>query len=133
MTQLSSQFVYKRVNLEAKWYFGLFIVNPLRFKQTGNPRDVISVWKGNPFAVILCGFSKAVLETHGQQVWKGITGPEQSPNFSDYWLWVEPVSGAQLQEGLRYDFQIAQCAQFTCSGGNFSYGVNITVVVYQPA
>ena len=70
--------------------------------QTGNPRDVLSVGKGDPFAKILGGISNAVLQTYGKTVWKGITGPEDSPNFTDYLLWVEPGFRGQLQVGLCY-------------------------------
>ena len=93
--------------------------------QTGNPRDILSVGQGDPFAAILSGISNIVLQTYGQQVWKGITGPEQSPNFPDYWLWVEPGFSEQLQAGLRYNFIIAKCTPFICGGGDFSYGVSI--------
>lgn len=100
--------------------------------QTGNPRDIISVDQRNPFAEILSGVSDAVLQTYGQHVWKGITGPEQSPNFSDYWLWVEPGFNGVLQMGQRYNFQITQCTPFPCGGGVFSHGVSIKASVIQP-
>ena len=54
--------------------------------QTGNPRDVLSVGQGDPFAAILGEISSAVLQTYGETVWKGITGPEDSRNFTDHWL-----------------------------------------------
>ena len=104
----------------------------LTMPQTGNPRDVLSVGPGDPLAVILGGISNAVLQTYDQQVWKGITGPEQNPNFSDYWLWVEPVSGGQLEMGRRYNFQITQCTPFPCGGDVFSHGVSIKASVIQP-
>ena len=101
--------------------------------QTGNPRDIISVGRGDPFAAILSGVSDAVLQTYGQHVWKGITGPEQSPNFSDYWLWVETGFNEELKMGQRYTFQISQCAAFSCGGGVFSHGVNIRASGIKPA
>lgn len=101
--------------------------------QTGNLRDILSITQGDPFARILSGISSVVLETHGQQVWKGITGPEQSPNFTDYWLWVEPGFSEQLEMGRRYNFQIAQCTPFACGGGDFSYGVSIKASFISPA
>ena len=106
--------------------------------QTGNPRDILLVRQGDPFAVILSGVSKAVLNlTYGQQVWKGITGPEDSPNYTDYWLWVEPDINGVLQEGLPYNFKITQCTPFPCGRddcrGGFSYGVSIKAsVIFMP-
>ena len=100
--------------------------------QTGNPRDIISVGRGDPSASILSGVSAAVLQTHGQHVWKGITGPEQSPNFSDYWLWVEPRFHGVLAMGQRYNFQITQCTPLALDSGVFSHAVNIKVSVIQP-
>ena len=100
--------------------------------QTGNPRDIISVGRVDPSASILSGVSAAVLGAYGQQVWKGITGPEQSPNFSDYWLWVEPRFHGVLQMGLPYTFQITECTPFPCGGGVFSHGVSIKASVIQP-
>ena len=101
--------------------------------QTGNPRDIISVGQGDPLAATLSGLSAAVLRTYGQQVWKGITGPEQSPNYSDHWLWVEPGFNEVLEMGKRYTFHIAQCTPFPCASGVFSHGVSIKVSVIQPA
>lgn len=95
--------------------------------QTGNPRDVLSMGQGDPFAAILGGISKAVLKTYGETVWKGITGPEDSRNFTDYWLWVEPGFSEELHEGVSYKFKIARCKPFPCGGGDFSYGVSIKV------
>lgn len=95
--------------------------------QTGNPRDVLSIGQGGPFAAILRGISKAVLQTYGETVWKDITGPEDSINFTDYWLWVEPDFSDELQEGLSYNFKIARCKPFICGGGDFTYGVSIKV------
>ena len=106
-------------------YQGEFIM-----PQTGNPRDVLLVRQGDPFTAILSGVSKAVLAlTYGQQVWKGITGPEDSPSYTDYWLWVEPGFKGVLQEGLPYNFKITQCTPFQCAFGSFSYGVSINASV----
>ena len=95
--------------------------------QTGNPRDVLSIGKRDSLAEILGGISNAVLQAHGKTVWKGITGPEDSRNFTDYWLWVEPDFIDELQKGLSYNFKIARCTPFTCGGGDFSHGVSIKV------
>ena len=101
--------------------------------QTENPRDILSVGQGDTFSAILSGVCNAVLLTYGQQVWKGITGPEQSPNYTDYWLWVEPGFDGVLEMGQRYTFQITHCAPFTCGGGDFLHGVSIKVSLIQPA
>ena len=95
--------------------------------QTENLRDVLSIGRGDPFAAILGGISKSVLKAYGKTVWKGITGPEDSNNFTDYWLWAEPDLSEVLSEGLSYNFKIARCTPFTCDGGDFSYGVSIKV------
>lgn len=93
--------------------------------QTGNPRDVLSVGKEDPFAEKLGGISKAVLKTNGDTVWKGITGPEDSQRYTNHWLWAEPIE--QLQKGLYYEFKIVRCTPFTCGGGDFKHGVSIKV------
>ena len=109
-------------------YKGEFIM-----PQTENPRDVLLVRQGGPFAAILSGVSKAVLAlTYGQQVWKGITGPEDSPSYTDYWLWVEPCFKGVLKEGLPYNFKITQCTPFPCGFGSFSHGVSIKASVIMP-
>ena len=102
--------------------------------QTGNPRDVLLVKQGDPFAAILSGVSKTVLAlTSGQQVWKRLTGPEDSPSYTDYWLWVEPGFNGVLKEGLPYNFKITQCTPFPCGCGSFSYGVSIKAsVIFTP-
>ena len=73
--------------------------------QTGNPREVWSIGQGDPFAAILGGISKSVLKAYGKTVWKGITGPEDSNNFTDYWLWVEPGFSEELPERRSYNFK----------------------------
>ena len=95
--------------------------------QTENLRDRLSIGQRDPFAAILSGISKAVLKTYGKTVWKGITGPEDSSNYTDYLLWVEPDFSEVLSKGLSYNFIIARCTPFTCGGGDFSYGVSIKV------
>ena len=96
--------------------------------QTENQRDVLMIGKGNvSFQAILSGISSSVLNKYGKTIWKGITGPEDSVGYTDYWLWVEPYFGGQLQVGLLYDFGIAKYKLFTCGGGTFSYGVSIEV------
>jgi len=89
--------------------------------QTGNERDILVIKRQNPFAATLKEISKAVLNKYGALVWKGITGPEDSARYTDYWLWVEP--GA-LEMGSTYEFNIKKCSVFECSG-EFSYGISI--------
>lgn len=58
-------------------------------------------------------------------MWKGVTGPEDSLLYTDYWLWIEPVVGGILLENNFYNFNIEGCTPFYCEGGSFSYGVSI--------
>ena len=100
---------------------------------TGNLRDIISVSVAQgDFATILSGVSHAVRvlqSTSGKLIWKGITGPDQSPYYTDYWLWVEPDFHGVLEMSNPYNFQITQCTPFVCGGGVFSHGVNIKASV----
>lgn len=105
-------------------YRGVFEEMP----QTGNPRDIFVIPKGNPLASILQGISQAVAQTYGNQIWKGITGPED--NYADYWLWVEPGLSQVLPVGSSCNFKIEQCAPFKGTTGTlFTYGVSIKVSV----
>jgi len=55
--------------------------------QTGNLRDVLVIGLGNStFHAKLSGISSAVLKKYGTTVWKGITGPEDSLRYTNYWL-----------------------------------------------
>ena len=98
--------------------------------QTGNERLVFSVDASHgPLYTKFSGINSAVLSTeNGQNVWKGITGPEDSGQYTNYWLWFDPTSCSSketLMEGSSYYFTIAQCTPFQCDGGTFSHGVNI--------
>ena len=75
----------------------------------------------------LAGISSDVRQEYGDTVWKGITGPEDSRRYTEYWLWVEPVFSSVLPIGTDYNFRIDRCEPFQCSGGTFSYGVSIKV------
>lgn len=116
----------KYQELEGKTFKGEY-GGEFTMPQTGNPRDVLSVEQGDPLAEILGGISNAVLHTYGETVWKGITGPEDSPRYTNHWLWVEPGFSGQLEVGLSYDFKIVRCIPFTCGGGDFKHGVGIKV------
>ena len=70
-------------------------------------------------------FKLYVINTYGSTVWKGVTGPEDSLLYTDYWLWIEPVVGGILLENNFYNFNIEGCTPFYCEGGSFSYGVSI--------
>ena len=104
--------------------------------QTGNPRDIISIQQGTPFAEILQGISQAVIVVHGEKKWKGITGPAVDNPFTDYWLWVEPVLSQVLPAGSSCKFRTEKCTPFQVSltaGSQFAYGVSIKVSpVIQP-
>ena len=91
--------------------------------QTGNDRYKI---ESNSIAGTLKSISSSVINTYGKTlVWKGITGPEDSEKYTDYWLWVEPDVGGMLFEDDSYDFKIERCTPFHCESGSFSYGVSI--------
>ena len=102
--------------------------------EMGNPRDIISIQKGHPFAVILQGVSQAVIQAYGEQIWKGMTGPAEGNPFTDYWLWVEPSLSQVLAAGSSCKFIIQQCTPFPGTAGlQFAYGVSIKVSpVVQP-
>lgn len=95
----------------------------------GTPRDVLVLEANNPFAATLKEISAAVRNKYGARVWKGITGPEDSPGYTDYWLWVESSPALQVR-GITYNFKIERCAVFPgSSDGGFSYGVSTKVAV----
>lgn len=97
--------------------------------QTGNERDVLLVKESNPFARTLHEISKAVKEAYGRKIWKGITGPEDSANFTDYQLWVETCFYGELEVGSCRNFRVVRCTPFQGNGVKFSYGVSIEVSV----
>ena len=66
---------------------------------------------------------------NGKRVWTGITGPEISPRFTDYWMWVEPLCVEELEEGSSYNFQVEKCTVFEGTLGIYSHGVSIKVVL----
>ena len=98
--------------------------------QTGNDRDRLEIAAGTPFAATLHQISKAVLTKYGAMVWKGVTGPEDSIRYTEYWLWVEPGFGGNLLEGSTYEFSIVKADVFQCVTGEFSYGVSLKAVVH---
>ena len=98
--------------------------------QTGTPRDVLSITQGDHlyFAKTLSEISNAVLsEPYGRQVWKAITGPEDTPGQTDYKLWVEPgLTGVIPQHSIRH-FKVEECSVEI--GIQFSHIVRIRVSV----
>ena len=95
--------------------------------QTQNPRDVLSVQPGTPFAVVLQGISQAVPQAYRNRIWKGITGPDDG--YAEYWLWVEPcLSGVLALQSTR-SFKIEECTPFPGNGVPFLYGISIKVSV----
>ena len=90
--------------------------------QTGNDRWII---ESNSIAGTLKSISSSVINTYGNTVWKGITGPEDSEKYTDYWLWVERNVGRMPLENCPYNFEIEGCTPFPCDSGSFSYGVSI--------
>ena len=100
-----------------------------KMPQTDNERSILVVNPQNPFAAELHRISSDVLaRNNGQRFWKGITGPEDSPNYVNYWLWVEPGISVSLEEGYSmYNFKISGCTPFPCAAGSFTHGVSIQV------
>jgi len=89
----------------------------------GTMRDVLEIDQGNPFASTLAEISSTVHQKYGTKVWKGITGPEDSEYFKDYWLWAEKLRPA-LEEGNSYVCKIVEYTVFEGSG-EFLCGISI--------
>ena len=106
---------------------------------TGNPRDIISVTVGDAMGDILAGIWEAIYQRYGLSVWKGITGPKDSPVYSRYWLWVVHTPG-RIPDML-YNFRVKKIKPFELNNPlpnvPFRYGVDIyldiplTTAVYQ--
>ena len=95
--------------------------------QTGNDRYKI---ESNSISDTLKSISNSVINNYGKTlVWKGITGPEDSLLYTDYWLWVEPDVGQIPSEDHSYNFKIQRCTPFHCVSGSFSYGVSIKATI----
>ena len=121
------------------------IYNPLKGKEfeahyrgerkmplKGTMRDVLEIDEVNPFASTLAEISSTVRQEYGTKVWKGITGPEDSEYFEDYWLWVERLRPA-LEEGNSYVFKIVECTVFEGSG-EFLCGMSLkATMIKQPS
>lgn len=97
--------------------------------QTGNERLKLEVNSTDPLEAKLKEISSNVLQKpYGKEIWKGITGPEDSLKFTHYWIWVKSESDLEsLDEDTTYQFKIAGCTPFKCYAGDFSYGVDIEV------
>lgn len=97
--------------------------------QTGNERLKLEVNSTDPLEVILKEIQIKVLEKYGKEVWKGITRPEDSKVFTNYWIWVKNGSDLEtLDEYITYQFKIVRCTPFKCFNGEFSHGVDIKVI-----
>lgn len=96
--------------------------------QTGNERYILEIEAGSDFAATLKQISSTVLAKYGSMVWKGITGPEDSSGYTNYWLWVEPDFAGNLLEGSTYN--IVSANVFLCAAGTFSYGVSLKADVH---
>ena len=71
--------------------------------------------------------SSTVHNKYGTEVWKGITGPEDSEHFDDYWLWVERLRPA-LEEGNNCRLQNSGVHCFKGSG-EFSCGISMYTMI----
>ena len=72
--------------------------------QTENPRDVRI--EHDSLDVTLAGILSDVLQAYGSTAWNGITGPEGSVLYIQYWLWVKPALRSVLTIGTDYTFRI---------------------------
>ena len=80
------------------------------------------------------------MNTYGQSVWKGITGPPDNPVYVKYWLWVEPILGLSEMNStagaLKFKIQTTTVFQCSAEPGNpfaFSHGVSIRASLDQGA
>ena len=107
-------------------YQGVFYV-----PQTGTSpiaRDVLSIVEEYPFTSTLREVSNDVLtQPYSQQVWKAITGPDDTPGQNDFRLWVEPGLSEVVPLHTPRRFKVDACAPFRIDGVPFSHGVNIKV------
>lgn len=98
--------------------------------QTNNERTILVITPQNAFAAELRRISNDVLARNdGESIWKGITGPEDRDDYVNYWLWVEPRIGLNLEQGITYSFKISRCTPFSCDG-RFTHGVSIQCKQY---
>ena len=97
--------------------------------QTGNERLKLEVKATDPLEAKLKEISRKVLEKYEEEVWKGITGPEDSRVYTHYWIWVRSGSDLEnLDEDNTYQFKITRCTPFKCSpDATFTHGVDIKV------
>lgn len=98
----------------------------MEMPSTGNVRDVI---KGidSSTKIILEEISTSVLTKYRTKVWKGITGPQDSARYTEYWLWVACLP--DLVEEKEYRFRVTDISVFSCwmEKAPFDYGVSIAL------
>ena len=97
-------------------------------REKNSERSILVITPQNAFAAELQRISSDVLaRDDGQRIWRGITRPEDRPDFVNYWLWVEPGIRLSLQKGSIRSFKISHCKPFPCDGPRFTHGVSIKV------
>ena len=89
-------------------YLGIF-----GMPQTENQRHKVEC---NHLSAILHNISRAVIDTFGTQVWKGITGPVDGVGYTDYWLWLWPDVGGVPLEGCPVRFHNREVHSISVSG-----------------
>ena len=95
--------------------------------QTDNERFVLEVSSTDRLKAKLKEISRKVLEKYGEDVWKGITGPEDSSSYTNYWIWVQTGRDLRsLDQYSTYQFKITSCSPFECTT-TYSHGVDIKV------
>ena len=94
-------------------------------------KDVVSIKQGDGlFVNVLREISNDVLrEPYGQQIWKAITGPEDTLGQTDYRLWVEPINSGVIPTQSK--FKVEDCT--VKLGPGFSYIFSYRVSLIPPA
>lgn len=118
--------------LRGKEFVATYRIANYSMPQTENYRSVLQIEEQHPFVAVVEKTLSDVLELqkrYGIRVWTGITGPEISPRFTEYWMWVEPLCIEELEEGSSNKFWVQQCTVFEGTLGIYSHGVSIRVAL----
>lgn len=81
--------LYQKYSPLVGMVFQATYLGPFMMPQTKNERDVLVI-RNDSLREMLKKISNVVLQSYGEMVWKGITGPQDSARYPDFWLWVEP-------------------------------------------
>ena len=113
-----------------------FFVGEHYVEQTDNYLQMIDVEINNgKFAQSIGVILTETYQQFGRLVWTGITGPENSPHYEQYRMFVNGIKNeygdnVQLQEGVLYKFQIVTVRIYqrkNIAEGRYLFGVNFTL------